>query len=47
MTAIAHSIFTYKSYPTKAELENVAQEMMKKWKFLAALGTVSNKYLFQ
>lgn len=44
MTAIAHSIFTYKSYPTKAELEHVAQEMMKRWKFLAALGTVSKSF---
>ena len=39
MTAMAHSIFTYKSYPTKAELEHVAQEMMK-WKIIVALGTV-------
>ena len=41
MTAMAHNIFTYKSCPTKAELKHVAQEMMK-WKFLAALGNVSN-----
>lgn len=43
MTAMAHSIFTYKSCPTKAELEHVAQEMIN-CKFLAALGTVILKY---
>ena len=46
MTAIAHSVFTYKSYPTKAEFEHVAQEMIKKWKFLATLGTVSIQYYY-
>ena len=34
ITAIAHSIFKHKSYPTQEEYKHVAEMMVQKWKFL-------------
>ena len=34
ITAIANAIFRFKSYPTDEEYHHVAQQVIKKWKFL-------------
>lgn len=34
VTALANSVFIYKSYPTSRELEDVCREVIKKWEFL-------------
>ena len=36
ITAVASSIFHFKSFPTAAEYEHVACEVFKKWPFLRA-----------
>ncbi len=35
MSSVADAIFSHKSNPTGEELRHVAQEMAKKWPFLA------------
>ena len=34
ITAIVNAIFRYKSYPTDEEYHHVAQQVVRKWKFL-------------
>ena len=43
ITAIANSIFRFKSYPTDSEYQHVGQQVIKKWKLLdTGGGCVSN-----
>jgi len=43
VTRVAEAIFCFKSYPTKEEYRNVAQEIIKKYDFLGKqVGVVSH-----
>ena len=44
ITAIANAIFRYKRYPTDEEYHRVAQQVVRKWKFLdTGSGCISHK----
>lgn len=46
ITAIANAIFRYKNYPTDEEYRHVAQQVVRKWKFLdTGAGCVSHKFV--
>ena len=44
ITAIANSIFRFKSYPTDVEYNHVGQQVNKKWKFLDTGGGYVSNY---